>query len=74
MIKNLPANGGDTGRYKFDPWVGKIPCSARKSNPLKYSCLENPMDGGTWWATAHGVAESRTQLSTHTKKNYVRLA
>ena len=31
--------------------------------PLQYSCLENPMDGGAWWATAHGVAESRTRLS-----------
>ena len=32
-------------------------------NPLQYSCLENPMDGGAWWATFHGVAKSRTQLS-----------
>ena len=31
--------------------------------PLQYSCLENPMDGGVWWATVHGVAKSRTQLS-----------
>ena len=29
-------------------------------NPLQYSCLENPMDGGAWWAAVHGVAESRT--------------
>ena len=37
-------------------------------NPLQYSCLENPMDGGAWWATVHGVTESRTQhkqLRTH---------
>ena len=32
-------------------------------NPLQYSCLENTMDGGAWWATVHGVARSRTQLS-----------
>ena len=32
-------------------------------NPLQYSCLENPVDGGTWWATVHGVAKSRTRLS-----------
>ena len=32
-------------------------------SPLQYSCLENPMDRGTWWATVHGVAKSRTQLS-----------
>ena len=31
--------------------------------PLQYSCLENPMDGGAWWAAVHGVAGSRTQLS-----------
>ena len=30
--------------------------------PLQYSCLENPMDGGDWWATVHGVAQSQTQL------------
>ena len=34
--------------------------------PLQYSCLENPMDGGAWWATVHGVAKSRTQLSDFT--------
>ena len=35
-------------------------------NPLQYSCLENPMDGGTWWAAVHGVARSRTRLSNFT--------
>ena len=35
-------------------------------NPLQYSCLENPMDGGTWWATVHRVAKSRTRLSDFT--------
>ena len=34
--------------------------------PLQYSCLENPMDGGTWWATVHGVAKSQTRLSDFT--------
>ena len=34
--------------------------------PLQFSCLENPMDGGTWWAAVHGVAKSRTQLSDFT--------
>ena len=33
--------------------------------PLQYSCLENPMDGGNWQATVHGVAKSRTQLRDH---------
>ena len=34
--------------------------------PLQYSCLENPMDRGAWWAAAHGVMKSRTQLSDFT--------
>ena len=35
-------------------------------NPLQYSCLENPIDGGAWWAAVHGVARSQTQLSDFT--------
>ena len=35
-------------------------------NPLQYSCLDNSMDGGAWWATVHGVAKSRTRLSDFT--------
>ena len=35
-------------------------------NPLQYSCLENPMYGGAWWATVHGVAKSQTRLSDFT--------
>ena len=35
-------------------------------SPLQYSCLENPMDGGAWWATVHGVAKSQTRLSDFT--------
>ena len=51
--------------------VGSIPGSGRspgegKGNPLQYSCLENPMDRGAWWATVHGVAKSRTRLSDFT--------
>ena len=34
--------------------------------PLQYSCLENPMGGGAWWAAVHGVAKNRTQLSDFT--------
>ena len=49
--------------------LGSIPASGRspgegKGNPLQYSCLENPMEGGAWWATVHGVTKSRTQLMT----------
>ena len=35
-------------------------------NPLQYSCLENPTDGGAWWAAVHGVSKSRTRLSNFT--------
>ena len=48
--------------------LGSIPGSERSpgegnGNQLQYSCLENPMDGGAWLATVHGVAKSRTRLS-----------
>ena len=51
--------------------VGSIPGLERSSgegngDPLQYSCLENPMDGGAWWSTVHGVTKSRTQLSDFT--------
>ena len=51
--------------------LGLIPVSGRSpgegnGNPLHYSCLENPMDGGDWWATVHQVAKSQTQLSDFT--------
>ena len=50
---------------------GSIPGSRRSpgegnGNPLQYSCLENPMCGGAWQATVHGVAKSQTQLSDFT--------
>ena len=44
-------------RPEFDPWVRKIPWR-RAWQPLQYSCLENPMDRGVWWAAVHGVKES----------------
>ena len=45
--------------------LGSIPGEGN-GNPLQYSCLENPMDGGAWWATVHVVAKSRTRLSDFT--------
>ena len=41
-------------------------CREGNGNLLQYSCLENPMDGGTWWAKVHGVAKSWTRLSDFT--------
>ena len=51
--------------------LGSIPGSERSpgegnGNPLQYPCLGNPVDGGAWQATVHGVAKSRTQLSDFT--------
>jgi len=51
--------------------LGSTPGSGRSSgegngNPLQYSCLENPMEGGAWWATVHEVAKRRTRLSDFT--------
>ena len=58
MVKN-PCNAGDPGLI-----LGSGRSSGEgNGNPLQYSCLENPMDRGVWWATVHGVAKSRTQLS-----------
>ena len=58
MVKNLSAHAGD---------LGLIPESERSpgegnGNPLQYSCLENPMDRGAWWATVCGAAKSQTGL------------
>ena len=46
--------------------VTQLSYTAVHGNPLQHSCLENPMDGGTWEATVHGVAKSRTQLTNFT--------
>ena len=44
----------------------RILCREDNGTPLQYSCLENPMDGGAWWAAIHGVTKSRTRLSDFT--------
>ena len=60
MVKNQPANAGDTKRCGFDPWVRKIPWR-RAWQPTQYSCLENPRDREAWWAIVPDVAkESNT--------------
>ena len=53
VVKNLPANAGDMGLI---PGSGRSPGEGN-GNPLQYSCLENPMDRGAWWATVHGVTK-----------------
>ena len=61
VVKNLPANAGDVGLISF---LGRSPGEGN-GNPLQYSCLENPMDRGAWWATVHEVARSWPWLNTH---------
>ena len=51
--------------FFFFAWVDQI-FGGGNGNPLQYSCLENPMDGGAWWAAVHGVARSWTRLSDFT--------
>ena len=59
MVNNLPAGVGDTGEVGSIPGSGSSPGEGR-GNPLQYSCVENPMDRGTWLATVHGAAKSQT--------------
>ena len=56
-VKNLPAKAGDTGDTGLIPGLGRSP-EAGNGNPLRYSCLENPMDRRAWWAIVHGVTKS----------------
>ena len=62
MVKNLPANAGDTRDTGSIPGGGRSPGEGH-GNPLQYSCLENPMGRGAWWATVHGVAKNQTRLN-----------
>ena len=61
-VKASACNAGDLGLI---PGLGGSPGEGN-GNPLQYSCLENPMAGGAWWATVHGVAKSQTRLSNLT--------
>ena len=62
MVKNPPANAGDTGDPDLIPGSGRSPGGVN-GNPLQNSCLENPVDRGAWQATVHRVAKSWTRLS-----------
>ena len=71
VVKIMGFPGGSDGKacHLGDP--GPIPGSGRcpgegNGKPFQYSCLENSMDGGAWWATVHGVTKSRKQLSDFT--------
>ena len=61
-VKNPPASAGDRGDASWIPWFG-ISLGEGNSNPLQYSCLENPMSREAWRATVYRVAKRRKQLS-----------
>ena len=61
-VKASAWNAGDPGLI---PGSGRSPGEGT-GNPFQYSCLENPMEGGAWEATVHGVAKSQTRLSDFT--------
>ena len=54
VVKNLPANAGDTGDMSLTPRLGRFP-GMGKGNPLQYACLGNPMDRAAWRASVHGL-------------------
>ena len=61
VVKNLPANAGDVKDASLIPGSGKF-SRGEHGSLLQYSCLENPLDRGAWWATVHRVTQSGTQL------------
>ena len=61
-MAQLVESAGNEGDPVSVPQVGRVPGEGNGS-PLYYSCLENSMDSGAWWAAVHGVTKSRTQLS-----------
>ena len=63
MVKNPPENAGNAADAGLIPGSGRSPREGN-GNPLQYSCLENPMDRGSWWATVHGVTRVRHNLAT----------
>ena len=62
MVKNPTASAGDTVDRGSVPGLGRSPGEGNDDS-LQHSCLGNPTDRETWWATAHGIAKSRTRLS-----------
>ena len=74
VVQNSPASAGDIRDTDSIPRLGRYPRGGH-GNLLQYSCLENPMDRGVWWAIVHKVEQSWTRLKrlsmihTHEKQN-----
>ena len=62
VIRNPPANAGDIRDTGSIPGSGRSPGEGN-GNPLEYSCLENPTDRGTWWATVHQTELDKTEVT-----------
>ena len=62
VVKNLPANAGDTGDTSSVPGLARSP-GEENGNLLQYSCPDNPTDRGAWPSIVHGVTKSWTRLS-----------
>ena len=65
MTSDFPSGSDNAGYPGSIPGSGRSPGEGN-GTPLQYSCLENPIDRGAWWATVHGVAKSRARLSDFT--------
>ena len=72
MVKNPPANAGDTRDMGSIPGSGRSP-GVRNGNPLQYSCLENSTDRGTWLATVQGATKRQTLLSTPIRMAFIKI-
>ena len=72
VVKNPPANVGDVKDVGSIPGSGRSP-EGGHSNPFQYSCLENPIDRGPWWATGHMVTKSQTRLKQVSMHGYWKL-
>ena len=62
MVKNLLAHAGDPGDVGSIPGLGRS-LGEGNGNPLQYSCLENPIGRGAWWATVHSVGHEESDMT-----------
>ena len=63
LVAQTVVSAHDAGDPDLIPWLGRSP-GEENGNPLQYSCLENSMDGGAWWAAVSGDTESDTTEAT----------